>query len=616
MNFVKLVRQQLILQMLGYRNQSGYILRILSSNKFSDRIQGMKTLITLAACITFALSQLTAQTMDERFDTLCSNFLKGYFLANPVLATQTGIHDYDSLLNDVSLTANQLEVNRLHLFKEKLADLELGSLSKEKNIDCRILRENINGMLFGYEELKESEWNPLLYTGLIGDAMASLLYQDFAPLEQRVANAILRAKQVPRLLEQAKVNLVTAPRMHVETAIQQNNGNIAIFEKDLLRAGQGLAPAIQDSLTSTCKIVIEALQNFGAWLEKDLLPRATKDPRLGKSLYDKKLSFALYSSLSPEQILEKAEAEKVRVTGEMAQLAAPLYKEYFQEDPGEKDQRVVIRRVLDKIALDHPQKEAIMDTIKRTIPELEQFVAQKDLLTEDPTEQLVIRETPEYERGIAVASLESPGPLEKHLKSFFNVMPIPADWIPDQVESFLKEYNTWELRDLCMHEGIPGHFVQLYYANRYPSVVRSVFASGAMIEGWAVYAERMVVDAGYMNDDPRMKLINLKMYLRTVLNAIIDQKIHAYGMTEKEMMDLLTNEGFQEEREAAGKWRRANLTSAQLSMYFVGFQEIWDLREMYRNSMGVEYSLKKFNETFLSYGSPPVKYLKEILIPR
>jgi uncharacterized protein (DUF885 family) len=248
------------------------------------------------------------------------------------------------------------------------------------------------------------------------------------------------------------------------------------------------------------------------------------------------------------------------------------------------------------------------------MPEIEAFVREKDLLTLDPTQPLVIRETPEYERGVSVASLEAPGPLEKNMKSFYNVTPISPDWTPEQVESYLREYNTWSLRDLSIHEGIPGHYVQLYYGNRFPSIIRSVFGSGPMVEGWAVFAERMMVDEGYMNHDPRMKLINLKWYIRSVLNAIIDQRIHAYGMTQQEMMDLLTKEGFQEEREAAGKWRRANLTSAQLSTYFVGYQEIEDLRNAYRQQQGERYTTKAFNETFLSFGSPSVKYIREMML--
>lgn len=576
----------------------------------------MKALILLSSVLLFPLVMVAQQTTDEKFDTLSSEFLRGYFQVHNVEGTRIGMHDFDSLLDDMSLTAIQLEVNRLHLFREKLTDLEPKELSKQKNIDYRILLDAIDEMLFDYQELREYEWNPLVYTEIIGNSIADLLYQNFGPLDVRLENAALRAQQVPRLLETAKANLKDAPKIHIETAIQQNKGNIDLFSVELLRAGNDRSPVLRDSLASASRVAVAALTDFGVWLEKDLLPKASRDPRLGKELFDKKLRFTIHTQLTPQQILERAESEKIRVQGDMYRLALPLFRQYFPDNPDVSDHLSVTRKVLDRIALDHPQRQFMIDTIRRIIPELEQFVTDHDLITLDPTKPLIIRETPEYERGVAVAMCESPGPLEKNLASFYDVTPIPSEWTADQAESFLREYNSWALRDLSIHEGVPGHYVQLYYSNRFPSIIRNVFSSDPMVEGWAVYAERMVTDAGYMNSDPRMKLINLKWYLRTVLNAIIDQKIHAYGMTQSELMDILTREGFQEEREADGKWRRAMLTSAQLSTYFVGFQEIWDLREAYKSFMGNNFTLKRFNETLLSYGSPAVKYLREILLSR
>jgi uncharacterized protein (DUF885 family) len=574
----------------------------------------VSSLIAISASLCLFVLSVYSQEESEKFDKLSSDFLKGYFLVNPISATSIGVHDYDNMLDDMSQSAIDAEAKRLRLFKEQFAAVNLKGLSKDKNIDCRILLENIDESLFGLEELKDYEWNPMVYTGAIGNSIASLINQEFAPLDQRLKNAIERSKQVPKFLEQAKTNLKNAPKLHVETAIKQNQGNIGMFKDDLVKAASTASPELQGEVKTASATAIAALEDFGTWLQNDLLPRATKDTRLGKQLYDKKLTFALKSNLTPDDVLSRAVSEKERVHEEMYKLAAPLYKEYYGEEAGGKDKLIVIKSVFDKIVLDHCKKEEVMDVIKGMMPEIEKFIVQKDLLTLDPTQPLVIRETPEYERGVAVASLESPGPLEKNLKSFYNVTPIPAEWTPEQVESYLREYNNWSLRDLSMHEGIPGHYVQLYYSNRYPSVIRSVYGSGSMVEGWAVYAERMMVEQGFMNDDPKMKLINLKWYIRAVLNSIIDQRIQAYGMTEKEMMDLLTKEGFQEEREAAGKWRRANLTSAQLSTYFVGFQEIWDLRDGYKKKMGDKFSLKNFHETFMSYGSLSVKYIREMML--
>ncbi|HEY6191161.1 MAG TPA: DUF885 domain-containing protein [Bacteroidota bacterium] len=571
-----------------------------------------------AICLAFSLVlpavHAFAQSDDQLSDEMTADFLKGYFAANPISATGIGVHDYDNVLDDVGPAAVDKEVARLKSFKSHLERLDPAGMSKDKGIDCRILTESIDENLFGFEELREYEWNPMVYTGALGNAIASLIYQEFAPLDQRLKNAAARATQVSRFLDQAKANLKNAPLIHVQTAISQNQGNISLYKDELTKAAKDASPEIQSEVAGASAKAVAALEEFGKWLETDLKPRATRDFRLGKDLYEKKLSHALKSKITPAELLQRAESENVRVHGEMYALAAPLYKEYYGEAAAGKDTIEVIKKVLDKIVLDHPKKEELMDVIKKIIPELEEFVTKKDLLTLDAKQPLVIRETPEYERGVAVASMESPGPLEKNLKSFYNVTPIPPEWTPEQVESYLREYNSWSIRDLSIHEGVPGHYVQGYFANRCPSIIRNVFGSGSMVEGWAVYAERMMVEAGYMDGDPRMKLINLKWYVRVVLNSIIDQKIHAYGMTQAEMMGLLTKQGFQEEREAAGKWRRANLTSAQLSTYFVGFQEIWDLREAYKKKMGEAFSLKKFHEDFLNHGSPSVKYIQELML--
>ncbi|MBI3765298.1 MAG: DUF885 family protein, partial [Ignavibacteriales bacterium] len=273
------------------------------------RIHLFSTIVLLAAARLIA----SAQSDDEKFDKLTTDFFKGYFLANPIVATQTGVHDYDNLIDDLSPTAIELEVKRLTLFKQKLADINATSLSKDKNIDYRILDENIDESLFNLGELKSAEWNPMDYTGAIGNSIASLIYQEFAPLDQRLKNAVERAKQVPKFLEQAKANLKNAPKIHVETAIRQNQGNIGLFKDELPAAAKNASPQLQNDIQSASATAIAALEDFGKWLEKDLLPHATKDTRLGKEIFTKKLLHALKSSLTPDQVLQRAEAEKNRV---------------------------------------------------------------------------------------------------------------------------------------------------------------------------------------------------------------------------------------------------------------------------------------------------------------
>jgi hypothetical protein len=302
----------------------------------------------------------------------------------------------------------------------------------------------------------------------------------------------------------------------------------------------------------------------------------------------------------------------------MLELAQPLHEKMFPGrqlgETGKELENVVIKEVLGEIARDHPKKDELLAVCRRNLKELEEFVREKDLVDLTGINPLEVDWTPEFSRGVAVAGLDSPGPLDKDQKSFYRVSPIPDDWTKEQEESYLREYNHYMLKDLSVHEAMPGHYVQLFYANQFPSMVRSIFGSGPFIEGWAVYSERMMVHAGYMNYDPRMELTQLKMYVRAVINAILDAKIHTGDMTKEEAIRLMVEEGFQERSEAEGKWVRASLTSTQLSTYFVGFQEIMDLERAYREKVGDDFSQKEFNHKLLSYGSPPVRFLREIIL--
>jgi len=240
-------------------------------------------------------------------------------------------------------------------------------------------------------------------------------------------------------------------------------------------------------------------------------------------------------------------------------------------------------------------------------------VKSHDLVTlyDDPLEIIPM---PEFQRGVALAYCDSPGALDQGQNTFYAVSPIPADWNAAQVNSFLREYNTRSIYDLTIHEAMPGHYVQLMHANRYPSQLRAVLASGTFIEGWAVYAEGMMVDQGFVGNDPLMRLIQLKWYLRSVANALIDQGVHVDGMSREDAMRLMTHDTFQQESEAAGKWVRAQLTAAQLPTYFVGVQEHLALRDEALKAWGKSFTMKRYHDAVLSFGSPPVKYARELLL--
>lgn len=554
---------------------------------------------------------------DQKFKVLVDEFLDGYFEAHPVWATYNGEHKYDGLLDDFSPEAIFAEQSRLESFLERMGAIDTTKLNDTNQVDFKILENEIHNQLLRSEELKSWEKSPVMYNYLVGGSINSLITRDFAPWEQRLRNVLSRLKQIPRLLEQAKANLGSPAKINTKTAIRQNKGTINLIKNELSKLLDN-SPNLKDSLTAESEKVIAALEDYQKFLESDLLPRSKGDFRLGKELYDKKLRYTLQSDLPSGEIVRRAEQEVKRVRKRMFDIALPLHDKLFpthkHKESGARLENVIIKEVLDQIAKDHCKKDELLAACRQIMKDLEDFVKEKDLLDLTGINPLEVEWEPEFSRGIAVAGLDAPGPLDEGQKSFYRVSPLPDDWTKEQVESYLREYNNYMLVDLSVHEAMPGHYVQLFYANKFPSLVRAIFGNGPFIEGWAMYSERIMVNAGLMDFDPRYELQVLKMYLRAVINSILDAKIHAEGMTKEEAIKLMTQEGFQERSEAEGKWVRACLTSTQLCTYFVGIQEILDLEKDYKERMGERFSQKEFNQKLLSYGSPPTRFLREIIL--
>ena len=285
----------------------------------------------------------------------------------------------------------------------------------------------------------------------------------------------------------------------------------------------------------------------------------------------------------------------------------------FPDNPNEAYKQAIIRAALEEAYRELPPRDGIVEVARGQLQEATEFVVERNLVTmpEEPVEIIIM---PEFQRGVSLAYLDPPGPLDRDQPAFYAVAPLPTDWTDEQVESFLREYNLYSLQDLTIHEGVPGHYLQIALSNRHPSVLRSVLYSGPFVEGWAVYAEGMMIDEGYQDNDPLQRLITLKWYLRAVTNAIIDSAIHVDGMTREAAMNLMVEGGFQEEREAAGKWVRAQLTSAQLSTYFVGYQEHIEMRAAVEKLWGDEFTLRRYHDQALSYGSPPVRFVRALML--
>ncbi len=580
----------------------------------------MKKILVIAGLAAIHAAASAAPGANEAFSDLADRYLNETPERSPVTATALGDHRADDRLDDVDTAARSRTRDTFTAYRETLAAIDRDELSRANQVDAAILHNNIESTLFDLDTLEEWAWNPLYYVRLSGNSVYGLLSRDFAPLEQRLDNVASRLEQFPRFFEQARESLQPerVPKIHAETAIQQNRGLETIIDSMVVPQMEGLPPETRERLEAAMETARAAIAEQQAWLEEELLPRANGDFRIGAELYDRKLAFALNSSLSRREIRARAEREYERVRNEMYEIAKQVYADIhpytaFPDSPDEAYKQVIIRAALEEAYHQLPARDEVVDIARQYLQQASDFVVEKNIVTmpEEPLEIIVM---PEFQRGVALAYFSPPGPLDKDQNAFYAVAPLPADWTDAQVESFLREYNLYSIQSLTIHEAVPGHYLQLALSNRHPSALRSALWSGPFVEGWAVYAERVMIDEGYLDHDPLMRLINRKWYLRAITNAIIDSAIHVDGMTQDEAMKLMIEGGFQEEREAAGKWVRAQLTSSQLSTYFVGYQEHIALRAEVQAAWGDEFTLRRYHDQVLSYGSPPVRFVRALML--
>jgi uncharacterized protein (DUF885 family) len=583
------------------------------------RSLGLLLAAVLALSVQAQAAPAQPATADARFEALGARFVDEFGRYSPVYATSLGDHRFDGDLDDLSAAGRAQGAAWVRRLLGELEGIDRNGLSRANQVDAAMLENQLRYALWSEETYRDWSWDPLVYTQLTGQALYGLLARDFAPLPERLRSLTSRLEKLPRLLELARANLVAerVPAIHAETAAKQNPGVLSLVDELVAPNLGALEAADRARLERAIELARAAVQEHQKWLENSLKPKAQGEFRIGRELYDAKLAFALMSPLSRKEIRARAESEVTRVRGEMYDVARKVLAgregaPALPEQPTAAEQQAAIAAALELAYADRPARDGVVDLARRTLDEATAFVRARNFVTV-PDEPLEIILMPEFQRGVAVAYCDSPGPLDKGQRTFYAVSPIPDDWTDAQADSFLREYNSRSIANLGIHEAMPGHFLQIAHSNRYPSVLRAMLFSGPFVEGWAVYTERVMQEQGFRGDDPLMRLVQLKWYLRAVTNAIMDSAIHVDGMTRDEAMQLMTVTGFQEEREAAGKWVRAQLTSAQLSTYFVGYLEHADLRAEAERRGGERFDLKAFHDQVLSFGSPPVRFVRALM---
>jgi uncharacterized protein (DUF885 family) len=550
---------------------------------------------------------MTDQTQQATadFHDLAGAVLDELLERHPEWATILGDHRFDDRLADLGPAG---ESEELAWAARRLADLDAidtDALAAPERVDAALLHNQLLDRTFALEELRETSWDPLVANP--GTSVYTLLAREFAPLGDRLRSAAGRLAAVPERLATARDTLGAMPKVHVETAIGQFTGTRTLLATELERR-LGDEPSLRSEVEPARDAAVEAIDEHLDWL-RSRLAEAEGDPRLGAERFSRKLALTLDTANDADAVLARAEADLERLEGLIAETAARL-------DDGDTQGRV--RRVLDRLAGDgEVDDDTIVGLCVDALAQTTEFVRAADLVTvhDDPVEIIVM---PEIHRGVAVAYCDPPGPLESaSLPTYFAVSPTPADWTEERVRSFFREYNAHMLQNLTVHEAMPGHVLQLAHNKRYqaPVPVRKAMWSGSFVEGWAVYAEELMVDAGYRSDEglnDALRMQQLKMQLRMTINAILDARVHAHGMTEDEAMRLMMERGHQEEGEAAGKWRRALLSSSQLSTYYVGYVEVADIARDLATARQ-DLSQRERHDAMLAHGSPAPRHLRTLL---
>ncbi|QJR15591.1 DUF885 domain-containing protein [Usitatibacter palustris] len=497
-----------------------------------------------------------------------------------------------------------------------LARIDVATLDASNRVDHGLMKSRFESRRWYLTTFRNWQWQPSTYN--VGSEFGVILNTNFAPLDARLRLVIERLEKVPAYYAAAQASVADPTLEYTTLAIVQNRGALRGFGEDLQAkvAASGLTAdekALFATRVAAARVAIGDYLSFLGALEAKLKAGPARSFRIGKALYEQKFAYDIQSGFTVDSLHKRALAEKAALHDAMEVKARELWPRVMGGKPMPADRLVMIRAVLDQLSLKHTTREKFVETIRAQIPSLEKFVREKDLLDQDPTRPLLVRETPLYMRGVgAGASVSSPGPFDPKANTYYNVTP-PEGLTDEQTESFLREYNDWTLQILNIHEAIPGHYLQLVHANKSPSVVKSLFGNGAMIEGWAVFSEKVMLDAGYDNFSPEIWLFWMKWNLRSVVNTILDIEIQTMGLEREAAMTMMTREAFQQDREATEKWLRATLSQVQLTSYFNGYAEITALRDELRAKQGAKFSVKGFNNRFLSYGSAPVRDIAKLM---
>ena len=575
---------------------------------------------------------------DAKFAKLCEDFIHETLAASPSAASQVGYHKHadpktgstialDGVLDDVSPAALQAQRELYIKWRERFrTETPVRSLGMEDASDWQLIDDQISLALLEFDKIQSYRHNPTVYVELLGGALFQPLTDEYAPKDLRLGHVLSRISQIPRFLEQARQELVDADPIYVKVAVEENEGNIDLIRETIATE---IPPGSKrkaefDKIAASA---VDALKAFSGWLSSDLVNRTTTTTwRLGKELYPEKFRLVMETPVAPEQVLADAESDLKSTRGEMLQVALPLHQQMYPDHGDHTDlngrdrENRIIGEVLQRISDDHPRRDELIETVTKDLAGIRRFIVDKKIVSLKSRDNLKVIPTPPFMRGsFSVGGFHSAPPLDPTSEAQYWVTPIDPRVPEKQAESKLREYNNWVLKWLTIHEALPGHYVQAEHANDLQPVTRRVtralFANGPYVEGWAEYIAQVMMQQGFADNDPRYRLSYLKIWLRTLANAVLDVRMHTMNISDSEAMELMIKDAFQTQAEAEGKLQRAKLSSTQLPTYYVGVREWWRLRKLYEAAKGKNFQLMEFHDRAVAEGALPIRLLERAILP-
>jgi uncharacterized protein (DUF885 family) len=556
-----------------------------------------------------------APEADAAFTRLADEYIAGYLAWRPQTGTTLGFHEYDGKVTDYSQASLSAELARLKSFDQRLGQLNRSQLSQQAYYDCRILRSAIQREIFGFEQMRIYSDNPMTYAGALD--VNIYIKRDFAPLEERVRSVAAILNQAPQIMSAARTNLVESlPRPQVDTAIEQAEGIADFLAKDLVAALKDVKNEnLMASFDAANRRAIEEVRAFAAYLKEQKLPKASAPFALGRDKYKKLLEYGEMVTLSPEQILEIGLRELQRKQQVFAEAAREI-------DPARPP--VEVFRAIQK---DHPTEQGLIPDTARDLDMIRQFVIDRHIITIPSPVRATVAETPQFMRATSFASMDTPGPFEtKATEAYYYVTPVEANWPPQQKEEWLTAFNYYTTDIVSIHEAYPGHYVQFLCLNASPATkLEKIFSSYAFVEGWAHYAEQMLVDEGFgASSSPtptRAEQLKVAKYrlaqtdeaLLRICRLCASIKMHCQGMSVEAATKFFQDNCYYEQKPARQEAIRGAY-DPEFLYYTLGKLEILKLREDYRRQEGEKFTLQAFHDEMLRHGAPPIRLLREVML--